>query len=57
MLMKYNVVFTSGKRLDNMTPAEFYVFFHGYHALDYTVYDGKGTIIGPFSPSGKFIGQ
>ena len=55
--MKYNVVFASGRRLDNMTPAEFYVFLHGYHALDYTVYDKQGAVVGPFSPSGKFVGQ
>lgn len=55
--MKYNVVFASGRRLDNMTPAEFYVFFHDYNALDYTVYDNHGTIVGPFKPSGEFVGQ
>lgn len=55
--MKYNVVFASGRRFDNMTPAEFYVFFHGYHGLDYTVYNKQGVIVGPFDPSGKFIGQ
>lgn len=55
--MKYDVVFTSGRRFDNMTPAEFYTFFHNYHGLDYTVYDNHGVIVGPFDSSGKFIGQ
>lgn len=55
--MKYDVVFASGRRLDNMTPAEFYVFLHDYHGTDYTVYNKQGAIIGPYAPSGKFVGQ
>ena len=54
--MKYNIVFSSGRKMDNMTPAEFYTFFHSYNGLDYTIYDQKGNIIGPFDSKGKFIG-
>lgn len=54
--MKYNIVFASGRKMDNMTPAEFYTFFHSYHGLDYTVYNQKGTIVGPFDSKGQFVG-
>lgn len=54
--MKYNIVFASGRKIDNMTPAEFYTFFHSYHGLDYTVYNQKGAIVGPFDSKGQFVG-
>lgn len=54
---KYNVVFSNGKRFENMTKAEFYMFFHSYSGLDYTVYDMAGNVVGPFDSKNNFIGE
>jgi hypothetical protein len=55
--MKYDVIFEDGHTLKDMSDAEFYMFFHSYHGLDYAVYDKHGVLQGPFDPKNNFIGK
>jgi hypothetical protein len=55
--MKYDVAFSNGRVFKNMSEAEFYMFFHTYHGLDYAVYDNNKVLQGPFDSNNNFVGE